>query len=162
MAFFPTRIIWHHSADETQKPQFDKINAYHKSKGFPVSSLGFFVGYHWLIEPNGDVIQARSEDEIGAHDTGENLNSLGICLAGDFDYAIPTEAQCVSLASLMDGIRSRHKIGILSIEPHRRDDNTSCPGWALPDKWFVKEYLKRSAVKYLNIVNLIDDFVNFL
>ena len=139
----PQRIIWHHSADDSQEHQFDKINLDHQSKDFPVSATGFYVGYHWLIEPDGEVKQARPEDEIGAHDKGENLNSIGICLAGNFNAFLPSEEQAAAAAKLVGEIRSRWPIPINRIEPHRWDDTTDCPGLNLPDNWLILEYLKR-------------------
>lgn len=147
----PKRIIWHHSADGAQRPQFDKINAYHKTLQFPVSSLGFYVGYHWLIEYDGSIRQARPETEIGAHDTGENLNSIGICLAGDFNVSLPNERQTQAVCWLVGEIRKRWPIPLTRIEPHRWDDQTDCPGQKLTDEWLAREYLKRSGDTLLNL-----------
>lgn len=151
----PRRIIWHHTADRSPAPQFDKVNAYHKTREFPKSTLGYFVGYHWLIEPDGLLRQARLETEIGAHDEGENINSIGVCLAGDFTATLPTEAQCATAGRLIGEIRARWDIPLTRIEPHRWDDTTHCPGDFLPDNWLIKEYLKREGsvfFKYFQIV----------
>ena len=54
----------HHSAipqDDTK--QFWKINEYHKSKwNFP-SSMGYFGGYNYLCEQDGELRQYRAEGE---------------------------------------------------------------------------------------------------
>lgn len=139
----PQRIIWHHSAINAKRLQFNEIDVYHKTRDFPRSSLGYYVGYHYLVEYDGTVRQARTEEEIGAHDTGENLNSIGICLAGDFTAQLPTEQQAAAVAALVREIRGRHSIPIARIEPHRWDDDTACPGAYLPDNWLVKTYLSR-------------------
>ncbi len=139
----PVRIIWHHSADSSTAHQFVKINAYHKTRDFPLSSMNFYVGYHYLVEQDGTVMQARKENEIGAHDTGENLNSIGICLAGNFDVQWPSEAQRASVCQLLGQVRKRWNIPINRIEPHRWDDDTDCPGRLLEDNWLIDEYLKR-------------------
>jgi N-acetyl-anhydromuramyl-L-alanine amidase AmpD len=138
----PSRIVWHHSADNSTKAQFAKIDAYHKTRDFPKSSLGFYVGYHYLIEHDGRIIQARKETEIGAHDTGENINSIGICLAGNFNITYPTTEQAISAAQLIKDIRTRFNIPITRIEPHRWDDTTDCPGTLLPDNWLIEQFLK--------------------
>lgn len=139
----PRRIIWHHSAVNAKRLQFDEINRHHETRAFPKSSKGYFVGYHYLVEYDGSVRQAREETEIGAHDTGENLNSIGICLAGDFTAQLPTPAQCAAVATLVQQIRSRWYIPVTRIEPHRWDDDTACPGDFLPDNWLIMTYLKR-------------------
>lgn len=138
----PERIIWHHSADESKLPQFEKIDAYHKTKNFPHSTLGFFVGYHYVIESDGTLKKARREDEIGAHDKDENYNSIGICLAGNFNIGLPSEAQTKTFTKLLGEIMGRWSIPITKIETHHWDDLTDCPGKNLPENWALLEYLK--------------------
>ena len=141
----PQRIVWHHSGINSKDPQFDRINLYHKTRKFPRSTLGYFVGYHYIIEPHGALRQARIETETGAHDQGENINSLGICLAGDFNLTTPLDAQITAATILVEQLRSRWNIPIARIEPHRWDDVTDCPGKLLADNWLVSEFLKRNA-----------------
>ena len=131
----PRRIVWHHSAADTPDPQFHAINGWHKDRGFPISSLGFYVGYHYVIEKDGTVARARTDQEIGAHDTGENIDSLGICLVGNFSVSVPTVQQAFAFANLLRQLMMAHVISINAIEPHRRDDKTECPGTLMPDNW---------------------------
>ena len=142
----PERIIWHHSADASEAHQWDKINNYHKQKTFPKSSMGYWIGYHWVVERDGTARAAREETEIGAHDTGENLNSIGICLAGNFNLHTPTLEQAASVARLVREIRARWPIPLTRIEPHRWDDTTDCPGRLLPDNWLIEQYLERETI----------------
>lgn len=130
-----SRIIWHHSAADSPTPQFAAINDWHKARSFPLSSLGFYVGYHYVIEKDGTVTQARKDTEIGAHDTGENMDSIGICLVGDFTISRPTLAQEKSFALLLRQLMLKYNISVNSIEPHRRDDATECPGKSMPENW---------------------------
>ena len=138
----PTKIIWHHSADTSTGDQFEKINAYHKRKRFPKSSLGFYVGYHWLIENDGKLVKCRNEDEPGSHDIGENFRSIGICLAGDFSFRTPTKTQEKTVGKLVGKIMKRWSIPIERIEPHRWNDTTECPGKYLNDDWLIWIYIK--------------------
>ena len=140
---FPTRIIWHHSAISSQGSQFDQINDYHMSRNFPISELGFFVGYHYLIEQDGTIKKARNENEIGAHTKGENADSIGICFAGDFNTGKPTEKQCEMAAHLVEGLMSRWGIQLKNIFPHRQFRQTDCPGLKLKDNWIIINYLER-------------------
>lgn len=132
-----SRIIWHHSAYQSDALQAPLIDGWHKDRGFPISSLGFYIGYHYVIEKDGSVFQARKEDEIGAHDQGENLDSLGICFAGDFSKELPSVAQMKAAATLVRGMLYRNNISLNRIEPHRTDDQTECPGTNLPDNWLI-------------------------
>ena len=106
--------------------------------------------------------QARKEDEIGAHDTGENLNSLGICLAGDFSQEMPTEPQIASAVRLLADIRKRWKIPVTRIEPHRWDDETECPGTNLPDNWLTAQYLEREGDALLRLFHWLGTRYNLL
>ena len=136
----PKRIIWHHSADTTKTPQASKIDAYHKSKNFPVSALGYYGGYHVLIERDGSRFRYRGDTETGAHDKDENIDTLGVCLAGNFDIELPTENQKMSLARLLEEWTIIWSIPKENIEPHRLHDTTSCPGTKLYNDW-AKEIL---------------------
>ena len=158
----PTRIVWHHSADPSKTAQFDKINIGHRNRGFPQSELGTYVGYHWLIEPDGTLRQSHLETEIGAHDTDENLNSIGICLAGDFTNATPTEAQRATAAKLIGDIRKRWNIPLTRIEPHRWDDNTACPGALLSDNFLINEYLTREGSVFFRFFQIVGQKFNLL
>lgn len=158
----PQRIIWHHTADASDSAQFTKVNDYHKSRKFPISALGFYVGYHYFIETDGRVLQARLENEIGAHDQGENVNSLGICLAGNFNLRYPSEAQAASAALLIKQIRERFPIPITRVEPHRWDDLTDCPGTLLPDNWLVNEYLQREGSIFHKYFYEVGKYFNLL
>mgnify|MGYP001573671679 CR=1 FL=1 len=138
----PNRIIWHHSADASTVSQTVKINEYHKSLNFPRSTLGYYGGYHYLIEKDGSVFQYRQNYEIGAHDKDENVNSIGICLAGNFNIELPTKAQEIAIADLIEKIKTRYNIFFGRIEPHRWGDSTDCPGRKLDDHWAEMVFLK--------------------
>jgi len=131
----PNRIIWHHSADGSTGHQADKINIYHKSRGFPKSILGFYGGYHILIEHDGSMFRYRADNEIGAHDADENINSLGVCLTGNFNLTRPTKEQTETLARVIATWRHIHNIPLTRVDPHRMGDATDCPGKLLPDDW---------------------------
>jgi len=123
-----SQLVVHHSADPSQTPQFDKINGYHKRKGFPKSSLGYWVGYHVLIEPSGEVRQARALTDHGAHTAamcdGGHCNSVayGVCLAGDFTKADPRPEQLAALYMFWKSL------GYPKILLHSDVKKTGCPG----------------------------------
>ena len=122
-------IVLHHSDDPTQGPQFDKVNAYHKSRGFPISSLGYYVGYHYFIGFNGMMKVARRETDIGAHCDAKNMNyrGIGICLAGDFTKNQPNKEQLETLAALVRDIQIRNNIPDNRVLLHRECKPTTCP-----------------------------------
>ena len=133
MIFQPNKIIFHHTADASLGRQFDKTNRYHKNHGFPVSSFGYFCGYHFFIERDGTTIFARRLDEIGAHCRGENEQAFGVGLAGNFNIERPTEEQIKSLGLWCKMLMDRNNISIRAIKPHRLYRSTDCPGSNVED-----------------------------
>lgn len=139
---FPKMIIVHHSGGTDANPLADTSNhtiaiirEAHKARGFydPVSKES--VGYHWFIDKKGKVFAGRPEFRNGAHTTGYNTKSIGICLAGNFDFSLPTESQIQALTKLMGEIMSRYAIPASEIYPHRKFAKKTCYGTRLSDTW---------------------------
>ena len=133
----PKYLIVHHEAPPviTDSPRFGIVDSYHKTKGFPKSSLGYYCGYHYFIEKTGQIWKARQDNEIGAHTIGYNDKSIGICLAGDFDLEKPSIVQESALQSLLKEKMAYYGILPENIVPHRRFAAKSCYGSNLTDNW---------------------------
>lgn len=128
----PSYIIIHHAAAPINQT-FASINAYHKTKFNFISSMGFYIGYQYLIEGDGKTTQGRRDDEPGAHTSQQNMNyqSIGICLTGWFDPghdASPTEAQKRSLTTLLKQKMAQWSIPRANIKFHRDFAPKTCPG----------------------------------
>lgn len=52
------------------------IDRWHRERGFDK------IGYHYVIKLDGTVEKGRGLEEIGAHCTNHNRNSIGICYVG--------------------------------------------------------------------------------
>jgi len=73
----PTRVIVHCSASKNgARVDISEIEKWHLARGFKK------VGYHMVIQPDGEVQKGRALNEQGAHCEGENEDSIGICLIG--------------------------------------------------------------------------------
>lgn len=59
------------------------------------------IGYHYVIEVDGNIAFGRHLEEIGAHVSGHNANTIGVCLIGTNKF---TSAQWASLKQLMTTI----------------------------------------------------------
>lgn len=140
----PNKIILHHTAAKTPIPQFAAVDEWHRQRGFLKSSLGFFVGYHYLIEVDGTVKQARDDKEEGSHTIGENLKSLGVALVGDFTNSLPTPAQLNSLGQLLHSLCTKYSIHPTRIFPHKTYSSTACPGGKLDISFGTLVYLSNS------------------
>lgn len=135
MIFAPKQIIVHHDGVSRKGPSFHVVNEYHETLHFPKSSLGFFIGYHFWIERDGTLKQARSENEIGAHTQGQNYTALGLGLAGNFDEENPTEEQIDTLGELLSRLCLTYGIEYDHIVPHRKYTQKTCFGSRLSDTW---------------------------
>lgn len=139
---FPKMIIVHHSGGtdanpliDTSKHTLEIIRESHKARGFYDPVSGESVGYHWIIEKDGKVRQGRPEIRNGAHTVGHNTDSVGICVTGNFDAFMPTEAQIRSLKKLIGEVMARYNIPASEIYPHRKFAAKTCYGMKLTDTW---------------------------
>lgn len=133
----PVRIVVHHTGGTDKYPLADTshhtaqiIEAWHLSKPGWIG-----IGYHYVIHKDGEVWKGRPEHVHGAHALGVNKTSIGICLAGNFDATLPTEAQETALRELLIDITERYDIGTDDINPHRTFASKSCFGSKLGDDW---------------------------
>jgi len=149
------QIIVHHTADASLQPQLKTVDSHHKKEGYPKSSLGFFVGYHYLIESDGALVQTRKDDEIGAHDAGENEESIGIAFAGNFNEQYPLYAQVLAFRALAISLIGKYNIELEDVVPHRKDDKTDCYGTKLSDVWAQKQVLVGLAISH------VEQLINF-
>jgi hypothetical protein len=151
----PTKIIWHHSAVNSTGNQLKGINNYHRQKGFPKSKLGYYVGYHYLIEYSGKVIQTREENEPGFHTRGQNQNSIGICMSGNFSLFMPSREQEQNIGRLITQIMERWNIPAEKIQPHRQHGATECPGKLLSDDWIMPTQIQNRADAIIKLLQKI-------
>lgn len=59
------------------------------------------IGYHYVIEVDGNIAFGRHLEEIGAHVQGSNAKTIGVCMIGTDKF---TDAQWKSLKQLMTTI----------------------------------------------------------
>ena len=111
------------------------IDSWHAMRGFKrtAANLRLFtgdlpsIGYHYVIDIDGTVLNGRHEMEVGAHAAGHNANSIGICLVGGVEpkTAAYTPAQWASLARLLRQISVMRRI---PLAPARRSGKTLTGG----------------------------------
>ena len=145
-------LIIHHSGGTDLNPLQDSSNytvkqcdADHKARFGMKSSLGWWVGYTYFIDWKGKVTQCRKDGELGAHTIGRNSDSIGICLAGNFDATLPTPEQVASLSDLINKKAKEFAITADRIVPHRHFASKTCFGKKLKDDW-ASNLLKPSNV----------------
>jgi hypothetical protein len=124
----PKSIVLHHSASRPDT-SLASINWWHERRDFTLSSLGFYVGYHYVIFPDGTVEQTRRDNEIGCHSV-PNDGKIGICFVGNFDIDQPTQDQIRAGSLLVNKLKSEYNI--TSVLAHSDCNKTDCPGLLFP------------------------------
>ena len=142
------QIIIHHTVSDRDSTTLEEINRWHRARwpGFK-SSVGYYVGYHYVILADGSRIQTRRDDEMGAHAI-PNDGRIGICLAGNFEVETPTRRQLDALTSILIQLKIKYpQITDYTIFGHQEVGKTLCPGKNL-QKW-IKEYRQISLLQKL-------------
>lgn len=131
-------IILHHRAGDGD---VESIHEMHKKRKWAG------IGYHFYIRKNGDVFRGRPEKFIGAHCSGNNSTSIGICLEGNFTKEEPTPEQLESLSELVRELKNKYP-QIKRVLNHNDFMKTTCPAIDLKtlvkgvkkDGYFRKDY----------------------
>lgn len=121
-------LIVHCSATpECKDYSVDTIRQWHLQRGFSD------IGYHYIIYRDGSIHIGRDESIIGAHCTGHNTNSIGICYIGGCasDGKTPkdtrTDAQKSSLLKLLSELKKKYPKAV--IHSHKDYANKACPSF---------------------------------
>lgn len=85
------------------------IDRWHRARGFhrgaPANDNGLTsIGYHGVIDTDGQLLTGRGVEELGAHVRGYNQDSLGLCLVGTDQF---TSAQWAVLRTQILTLRVR-------------------------------------------------------
>ncbi len=132
----PKQIIIHHTVSSRDKTTLKDVDNWHRVRWWWFkSSLGYYVGYHYLITGDGTVHQTRQDNEEGAH-LVPNHGRIGIGLTGNFMIEKPSEAQIKALEILTERLKIRYNIRY--VQAHREFERSLCPGTEL-FKWVLKQ-----------------------
>ncbi|MDD3403372.1 MAG: N-acetylmuramoyl-L-alanine amidase [Hespellia sp.] len=118
-----SRIIIHNAAAVTCSAE--DIHRWHLANGWAGA------GYHFLVRKDGSIYRLRPEWAIGAHTSGSNSNSIGICFEGDYnnETSMPA-AQMASGKELVAYIKGKY--GFRLVQAHQDVCATDCPGHHFP------------------------------
>ena len=113
-----------------------EIDAWHRERGWSM------IGYHRVIRIDGSVEQGRPYTRRGAHVSGNNKNTIGICMIGGLDSEgnpknTFTDEQFHTLMTEIINIRTFCNIS--QVKGHRDySPDLNGDGLITPDEW-VKE-----------------------
>lgn len=127
-----TEIIVHCTATkEGDDTTVEAIRRYHmKERGFSD------IGYHYLIYLDGSIHEGRSVHQAGAHCSGHNQNSIGVCYVGGLardgkPKDTRTKAQRESLVRLVRALMDLYKLPSSRVFGHYQFANKACPSFQI-------------------------------
>lgn len=132
-----SRIFAHHAA--TIRCSVEQIHSWHKTAGYGG------IGYHYLVRKDGSIYRGRPEDTIGAHASGNNSDSIGICFEGNFEIEEMPEVQKKAGRELIAFLKNKYKID--KVLRHRDVNATACPGKYFPFEEIAEAELEEDMVK---------------
>ena len=128
------KIIVHCSATpEGRDVSTNEIKRWHtEERGFSD------IGYHYVIELDGTIVNGRPETRSGAHAKGHNKNSIGVCYVGGVDAEIKpkdtrTDEQLLSMLNLLKRLVEQNPEA--EIIGHRDVSSKSCPSFDAKDEY---------------------------
>ena len=131
-----TEIIIHCTATPEGKDfTVQDIDRWHRQRGFKC------IGYHFVIYRDGTIHVGRPLAQIGAHCTGHNANSIGICYIGgcaaDGKTAKDTRTgmQREALKRLVSELRVAYPQA--TVHGHREYANKACPSFDVQKEFGV-------------------------
>lgn len=128
-----TEIILHCSATPAGEDySVEAIRQGHLQRGFND------IGYHYVVTRDGVVHKGRDESKAGAHTTGHNSNSIGICYIGgcpartvknwmNYGEDTRTPEQKASLIKIVKEMLRKYPNA--TVHGHREFANKACPSF---------------------------------
>ncbi|MEM1214396.1 MAG: N-acetylmuramoyl-L-alanine amidase [Bacteroidota bacterium] len=135
-----SHLIVHHAAGTNESD--DWAGVVRGIWDFHVNGNGWAdVGYNYLIDPNGVVYEGRGDNITGAHFCGNNSNTMGVCMLGNYQTITPTSDAVDALERLLawkscdidedplgQSFHNSSGTVLKTISGHRDGCATSCPG----------------------------------
>ena len=125
------QLVIHHTATEPSVG-IEAIARKH------VDELGWpGIGYHFTIDADGQIYQTNHLTTVSFHARQANPTTVGIAFCGNFDEAVPTDAQLESGGRLCAYLLRELSLPLENIRGHRVFVSTECPGrnWAEGAVW---------------------------
>ena len=128
-----------------------EITRWHKARGWSD------IGYHFIIDRSGAVAKGRAVSRTGAHVSGRNSQTIGICLLGghgstqnDAFRDNYTQAQDTALRELIAQLKSEHP-NIKTVSGHNQFSAKACPGFSVP-RWYAQQQPTRKITESKTLI----------
>jgi N-acetyl-anhydromuramyl-L-alanine amidase AmpD len=120
----------------------EQIDQWHKERDFqrdmsisPDYSPLQHIGYHFVIELDGTLKRGRPLEEVGAHAYEHNQTSVGICMIGTDQFALPQWEKLLKLIQRLEN----HLNTTLKLYGHNELSPKTCPGFDVP-AWVKRKF----------------------
>lgn len=128
-----SKIILHCTAtSEGRDFSVEQIRQWHLARGFSD------IGYHYLVGRDGTIYAGRPESVVGAHCTGQNTCSIGVCYVGGEEADgshrpkdTRTPAQKKALRELVASLQKKYSGA--TVHCHSEFANKACPSFKICD-----------------------------
>lgn len=122
------------------KAQATLFNGWHKSKSWAETTKTPgeypYISYHYLMATDGSILNVTDEKYVKYHagdnfrkEGSFNLHGTAVCLTGNYQNDVPTDAQMKALVAFIRDYQKRYKIDAF-VRGHKEtsQDPTACPG----------------------------------
>lgn len=145
------RIILHNSG-VTVRQAVEIVHNYHKNTNGWAG-----IGYHFYVRTDGSIYRGRPENMVGAHASGNNSDSIGICFEGDYNQETMSEAQTKAGQELVAYLKEKYSI--TKVQRHSDVCNTSCPGANFPFDEIANAVIVENTSVQNSIVDLAHEVI---
>ncbi len=130
------KAFWNTDAAATYK-SLESIRSGHRSQGWAD------IGYHFIVDRDGRVLEGRSLRYQGAHVSDNNEQNIGVMALGNFEQQSPSPRQLQALNATLNALCAAYHLPVHRVYTHRELGKTACPGRNLQAHM---DSIRRSAV----------------
>lgn len=126
-----TRITVHHDGMSPffQTRRADAIDRLEDIRRAHVGRGWADIGYHFAIDPQGNIWETRPINLQGAHVSDNNEQNIGVVALGNFQEQTPTPAAVGALDRFVAELMRVYRVPLRSVYTHQELGPTVCPGY---------------------------------
>ena len=117
-------IALHHA--EASTCTAEQVDRWHKENGWSG------IGYHFFVRKDGSIYRGRPLTAMGAHVSGMNNCSIGICAEGKYSTETMPDAQKKAICRLLVYLKDNNYYPDAKIVGHKEIGDSDCPGRNYP------------------------------
>jgi len=128
----PIMFTLHHTRGNSPKNYAEAVREMQFIQDYHQNGRGWIdIGYHFLIDPQGDIFEGRPINVLGAHVKSWNDGNVGISIMGNYHPPVsqqPTKETLYTFTEMGRYLKTTYDIGVSSFYAHREIGPTDCPG----------------------------------